>query len=220
MSLSSPKEKTCMKWRGGHVRHCFPWFDGHMWLSQHLPAEPADEHATFPSCSSVCRCFQTRTQAAGPAQVTWPPSQSPTVKTNQSPPDSREAVSWEGEAFIHIPGWHSALLCSANVSSLEIPKISSSSNYWLDFSWNQLFQYTELFFFFFNEKQCSLPSDCTAFGNFCLVKSELPLCTSEGALSFTYPALKKRFSFFWVGVLQNTLQELQRWDKTRVAVNL
>lgn len=62
--------------------------------------------------------------------------------------------------FIHIPGWHSAIFYSPNVSSLEFPKISSSSNYWLDLSWNQLFQYAELFMKALTE-HCSLPSDCT-----------------------------------------------------------
>lgn len=52
-----------------------------------LTLGPGGGEHSLPAALSA-DAFQTMTQAVCPAQVTCPPSQSPTVKTNQSSPDS------------------------------------------------------------------------------------------------------------------------------------
>lgn len=123
----------------------------HEEASDRLPAALSADAAQSAN-DSGCLC---------PAQVTCPPSQSPTVKTNQSSPHSWEAVSWEGEASSIFSHFFYFFYCP-NVSSAEFPNLFPGSNYWLDLSWNLLFPYSHILFFFFSIKAltelCSLPS--------------------------------------------------------------
>lgn len=121
---------------------------------------PSTRKQALASRSSIYRCFSDDDTGclSGPGDLRG------ISKSNCQNKPKFTGFMWGSQlrrrGFIHIPGWHSAIFYSPNVSSLEFPKISSGSNYWLDLSWNQLFQYAELFMKALTE-HCSLPSDCT-----------------------------------------------------------
>lgn len=201
--ITKGENALCFQGSAQHACLCFPWFDGHLWLLQHLPdpwacqtRQGGSQHS-LPAALSA-DAFQTMRRAVCPAQVTRPASQSPTVKTSQSSPELWEAVSWEGGASSILQDGiqpFSALLKFTRISKdffrfklMTQPQLKSAVSVYRTFSWKPSRRIA----------LCPLTALKPPFGNFCLTKSELPLCTSEGAFSLSYPAFKKRFSFFWV----------------------
>lgn len=110
-----------------------------------------------------------------------------------------------GRGLIHIQPFFIFFYCP-NVSSAEFPNLFPSSNYWLDLSWNLLFPYSHiLFFFFFNKSPhgallfALLTALNPPLGNFCLTKSELSsVYVSRSLFIQLIQPLNKSLSLFWV----------------------
>lgn len=201
---------------GRHVT-CLPLLSS---ICSSFVAFPTSACQTRGRGSSACACFSHGdTGLFFPAQVTCPASQSPPVKINQSSPHSWEAVGWEGEPSSRLQdGIQPFLLCRCCITRLakDFFKFKLLTRPQL----KSAISTSTTFFMKALAEHCSLPSALKPpFGNFGLMKPELPLCTSEGAFSPCYPAFRKRISLFWVTWFYRMLCRNSS-AKTCVAVNL
>lgn len=167
----------------------------HEEASDRLPAALSADAAQSVN-DSGCLC---------PAQVTCPPSQSPTVKTNQSSPHSWEAVSWEGEAssiFSHFLFFFTALMFhQQNFQTFFQVQTTDLTSAEMCYFHIHIF----FFFFFFNKSPhgallfALLTALNPPLGNFCLTKSELSsVYVSRSLFIQLIQPLNKSLSLFWV----------------------